>query len=255
MFYWTKKLHVKMADLEREVNPFQLTTLRQWLENSSKSPIDLPSMEVDGEGIENGNDNAEGCHDPSSAETTLSLTASAEFWAVPTPDLRLVSKVAAGAGGTVWKASYRGKIVAAKQLFALQTPSQREEGLKELAHEVGHVAMQRVAYCSLVELAGCRNSKCCELLLCPTARGRLQSWANSTIRQLYGFLVYGARGSKTTTALTTHSLFRNGARGICVWRWTLAPPNGTQLGGVGGSIAMQMSCLQGALFCRCCSSV
>eukprot|EP00750_Incisomonas_marina_P018835 INCI3153.2.p1 GENE.INCI3153.2~~INCI3153.2.p1 ORF type:complete len:1335 (-),score=150.16 INCI3153.2:1269-5273(-) len=136
MFYWTKKLHVKMADLEREVNPFQLTTLRQWLENSSKSPIDLPSMEVDGEGIENGNDNAEGCHDPSSAETTLSLTASAEFWAVPTPDLRLVSKVAAGAGGTVWKASYRGKIVAAKQLFALQTPSQREEGLKELAHEV-----------------------------------------------------------------------------------------------------------------------
>lgn len=149
MFYWTKKLRVKMADLEREVNPFQLTTLRQWLENSSKkkSPGDfLPSAGVDdGPALEEAGSHGNNYHGGgggaggfSSKHSTLSVPASVEFWAVPTADLRLVSKVAAGAGGTVWKASYRGKVVAAKQLFALQTPSQREEGLKELAHEVGH---------------------------------------------------------------------------------------------------------------------
>ena len=32
LFYWTQKLQCKMRELEQEVNPFNLSTLKRWLD-------------------------------------------------------------------------------------------------------------------------------------------------------------------------------------------------------------------------------
>ena len=63
LFFWTKKLRVGMAELEREVNPFNLSTLRCWLDDSEDR--------IDTE-----------------ARTTKSMAAA--FWAIPGRELKLV---------------------------------------------------------------------------------------------------------------------------------------------------------------------
>ena len=55
--------------------------------------------------------------------------------AIPAEDLVIHEKIAAGGAGSVWSATYRGKPVAAKQLYSnmIGVP---EESLLELANEV-----------------------------------------------------------------------------------------------------------------------
>jgi hypothetical protein len=60
----------------------------------------------------------------------------AAFWDIPAEELVLQKCVAAGGGGTVWKATYRHRTVAAKQLTAMSDLVGLDEALLELVNEV-----------------------------------------------------------------------------------------------------------------------
>ena len=59
------------------------------------------------------------------------------FWSIPATDLRLVEKIAAGAGGQVWSARYRDNTpVAAKEMYSTKsTLTTNVAPPAELAHE------------------------------------------------------------------------------------------------------------------------
>ena len=76
-----------MAQLEREVDPFQLENLERWLENTEQR---LGDMQV-------GTSREEVSHSEESAPVITM------FWDIPEQQLRLLRKVASGAGGTVWQ--------------------------------------------------------------------------------------------------------------------------------------------------------
>lgn len=145
LFYWTQKLRCKMAELEREVDPFKLSNLKKWLETSEAESMDSQTSLA------------------SAGKSSKSLrkhadSAAAAFWAIPMDELKLVHKVAAGAGGSVWKARFRGQDVAAKQLYSLLDMRHRDEGIRELAHEVA--ILGQLDHPSIVRFLGlCRRGR------------------------------------------------------------------------------------------------
>lgn len=161
LFFWTKKLHCKMDELEREVNPFQLSTLQNWLEGNPANAAMTPQPSI-------GSTNSE------------HTNVVAEFWAINPADLKLLQKVAAGAGGSVWKATFRGQSVAAKQLYALQSLRERNAGLQELAHEVA--ILGQLDHPSIVRFLGlCRQRTPHDVF------GRVyivQEWCSSNLRSV-----------------------------------------------------------------------
>lgn len=80
-----------MAQLEREVDPFQLENLERWLENTEQR---LGDQQVGTSGKE---------EESGSGRSVPDIT---QFWDIPEQQLRLLRKVASGAGGTVWQGEF-----------------------------------------------------------------------------------------------------------------------------------------------------
>eukprot|EP00750_Incisomonas_marina_P003059 INCI12826.2.p1 GENE.INCI12826.2~~INCI12826.2.p1 ORF type:complete len:906 (-),score=104.73 INCI12826.2:1378-4095(-) len=62
------------------------------------------------------------------------------FWAIAPSELDLVEQAAAGAEGIVWRAVYKSRTVAAKELFALSDLMHQDSGLEALAAETSILA-------------------------------------------------------------------------------------------------------------------
>ena len=123
LFYWTQKLHCKMEELEREVNPFKLSTLRKWLDDSSARIQNSSINDLTRSASNSSASISDGGQAAALAQKRDEVAAA--FWAIPMSELTLVQKVAAGAGGSVWKANFRGHEVAAKQLYSMQVRTPR----------------------------------------------------------------------------------------------------------------------------------
>jgi hypothetical protein len=192
LFYYTQNFRCNMRDLEREVNPFELTRLRTWLDecddriarvtggvaagsNNSSRTINGGGSTSDGSTFSSSSSStattlsrahgtgkrsaftasmqsdaaaeqeaaAAGAAAAAAGATAAAASASSplvEFWEIPQEDLRLQSKVSAGADGIVWKAMLRGRVVAAKQLLSFQNMD-RDQGPQDLAREVGRICV------------------------------------------------------------------------------------------------------------------
>ena len=118
LFYWTRKMHVNIATLEKEANPFHPTHLLEWFETkdnetgSSSSNNDRQTATTKQHRLRDSTDNL--------------------FWAIQEQDLQLQDRIAAGGSGAVWRAEYRGRAVAAKQIYSNAIDA---TDVEELAHE------------------------------------------------------------------------------------------------------------------------
>ena len=130
LFYWSRVVDANVDTLDAEANPFHKNRLLEWL---SQDKPDLEMVAVD----------------------RRSSEASRQFWELDGAQLVLKVKVAAGGGGVVWKATYKDKTVAAKQLYAnMQTGP---EQLQELATEVSVLA--QLSHAHIVRFLGlCRHA-------------------------------------------------------------------------------------------------
>ena len=113
IFYWNHATSLNVDELKHEADPFDTQKLREWMTQTETEAVV-------------GEDDSQ-----------------AAFWAIPSNDLHLDHKVAAGGSGVVWKAQLKDKLVAAKQLYtpatgfdaALQTLSAEVAVLAQLHHE------------------------------------------------------------------------------------------------------------------------
>ena len=130
VFYWNRVIGMNVESLDAEANPFHRRRLLTWLNDAKEQQmVRLPSSDQ--------------------------LSAKRQFWELDGASLRLDGKIAAGGGGLVWKATYNGQSVAAKQLYGgLRTGS---EQLQELAAEVSVLA--QLSHVNIVRFLGlCRHS-------------------------------------------------------------------------------------------------
>ena len=129
VFYWSRVVGANVEALDAEANPFHQRRLQNWLSR------DLSTQEM-------------------ATLTDKSESDGHLFWELDGALLTLGSKIAAGGGGVVWKATYGGKAVAAKQLYSgLHAESSQ---LQELATEVGVLA--QLSHANVVRFLGlCRH--------------------------------------------------------------------------------------------------
>eukprot|EP00750_Incisomonas_marina_P029415 INCI7175.4.p1 GENE.INCI7175.4~~INCI7175.4.p1 ORF type:complete len:1381 (+),score=176.24 INCI7175.4:621-4145(+) len=144
LFFWTKKLDVEMAALENEANPFRKQAIRKWLAEAQTGSRRNRSGVTSGKDGSNSGQTAVPAPAVDTRDTTSKtesasveeMGASAHFWDISNEELKLVERVAAGAAGSVWRASYRGHAVAAKQLNAMSDLVGLDDALVELVNEV-----------------------------------------------------------------------------------------------------------------------
>ena len=131
VFYWNRVVGMNVESLDAEANPFHQRRLRSWLARgaTAQEMINLNHARDDG--------------------------SARMFWELDGTLLQLESKIAAGGGGVVWKATYEGTVVAAKQLYGGLCSG--SDQLQELATEVGVLA--QLAHVNIVRFLGlCRSS-------------------------------------------------------------------------------------------------
>lgn len=127
LFVVTRKLRVNVNLLRQEADPFNPENLQRWLA--------LPGASATSSLDESRGDE-------------VGLTASA-FWMIPPSDLVLGERIAAGGSGTVWRAFYNARPVAAKQLFA---SAGFEPDVEELSHEAA--VLGQLSHVNVVKFLG-----------------------------------------------------------------------------------------------------
>eukprot|EP00750_Incisomonas_marina_P023280 INCI5025.5.p1 GENE.INCI5025.5~~INCI5025.5.p1 ORF type:complete len:1128 (+),score=207.12 INCI5025.5:423-3806(+) len=156
LHFWTIKLELDVKQLHGEANPFDPDNLRRWLQAAGKASntVALAAVTAAASGQANTGFTAQSGVDSSTGSPRASEVSSVsnnggEFWAIPASDVRLQSKIAAGASGAVWRATYRGRAIAAKQLFSNAAEAM---DVTELAHEVA--VLGQLAHKHIVKFLG-----------------------------------------------------------------------------------------------------
>ena len=131
LFYWNRVVGSNVQSLDAEANPFHEQRLQDWLSRDQKAQEMVQLSHTQGS------------------------DSSREFWELDGVLLQLQRKVAAGTGGVVWQATYKGEPVAAKQLFSGQCTG--PDQLHDLAAEVSVLA--QLSHVNVVRFLGlCRHS-------------------------------------------------------------------------------------------------
>jgi hypothetical protein len=106
LFAWTRVLRLRTRRLQREAEPFNPTYIRQWLSRQKRVPDEALTVGARG----GSSHHQHRTHDHGApAMHAGDRDAPAEspaqvFWVIPSKELELVGKVAAGAAGVVWQA-------------------------------------------------------------------------------------------------------------------------------------------------------
>ena len=130
VFYWSRLVDANVETLDAEANPFHQHRLLDWMLQDAKA-VEMVDLSED------------------AANTTR------HFWELDGSLLTLEDHIASGGGGLVWKATYDGKAVAAKQLYAQSRT--RQQQLQDLATEVSVLA--QLSHNNIVKFLGlCRHS-------------------------------------------------------------------------------------------------
>lgn len=139
LFFWTKSLDGEMVALQNEADPFRQQTLQRWIDDAkqqAKAPRADTSDSDASVSLPTEHESSVSTPRSQSPSTRSGGSGALNYWDIPTQDLEIQRRVAAGAAGTVWQAAYKGRRVAAKQLTALSDLTAVDEALGDLINEV-----------------------------------------------------------------------------------------------------------------------